>query len=145
MKLFWGALYTKLAADATLVSYTGHASDNIRISYWKKDFPVNYPYIAFYDDDDAPWSAEMTTYPQQTRVIFAVFDDERETCDNILTRIQTLLQQKSASEQSQYWDISNDDICNNWTYYRRRGPIEYDDERQVFHGILIADFKWYGK
>ena len=142
MKLLWKALSAKLIADTTLVALLGHTSSDIRIAYWEKEAPPAYPFLAFHDDVDSPWHENMTTIPQLTRVTFAAFAAVRVDCDNILTRLFDLLTQKTATEPNQYWDISNLEILNQWTHYRRRGPIEYDDKRQVFHGILLSEFRW---
>lgn len=145
MKLLWGAIQTALAADSTLVSLTGHSASTIRMSFWGKEMPPNYPYVAYYDDEDMPWGENMTTVPQKTRVVFAVFAETAEVCDNILTRLDALLQQSGEDEPDQYWDVSDANICNNWTYRRRRGSVEYDDQRQLYHGFVVAEFKWYEK
>lgn len=142
MKFLWKAIGDALRLDATMAELTEDQDDDMRIVVWEPDLEIKYPSLVFWDSPHEPWIGQHSEF-KKTRVNFGGFAETKITCDNILTRMEELLDQKDSDPQEKYWNVSDDDITNNWTRMIGRATIEYDDARHVYHGTVVCEMKWF--
>lgn len=144
MKYLWQAIDKALHNDARIVQLTEDSSTDIRICVWEPEGEIKYPSLMFWEDKQEPWIKRHSHF-KITQVSFGGFAQDKVLCDNILTRMEELLDQKATNQERKYWNVTSSYIWNNWTRLIGRSSIEYDDVRQAFHGIVMAEFQWFVK
>lgn len=141
MKLLWKAIATSLRADATLVSLTAYASDNISIGRGFHPTAKVVPGLYFMEDpDDGYLTATNSNKIKQWDVTFTAVAETDIVCGDIARAFELLFEDSDLKDE--YWDFSNDDIDVIFSKIVNMGTCSYSDELERWSCTITVQIKW---
>jgi hypothetical protein len=143
MKLLSKAIAEWLRSDATLVSYTGHSSSDLRLMRDKAEVAVKIPSIVFLlDTNPIPTSARPL---ELTTIVFSCIGNTEIAVDNMQQRLKTMLAPNTTKGRLRGADPSNDDVRIISLEFEQVGVVSYNESIEAFSGDITARCFWHEK
>ena len=139
------ALITKLRDDTgagSLVALTGHNGTTIRIARDQPPMKERLPFLGVAVFVSMPLIGPDATHVKQSRLHFRVYDRIEIGAHDIMDRVDTLLDDKTSDANTGYYDFSTTDISIRQNRWVSRKESIFDEEKEVWEGLVEADVIW---
>jgi hypothetical protein len=142
---FYGALQTRLASDATLVSMTAHSESAPGIFREMPEFKERVPCLTFYcdsttqfiEDSNVPVASSLVHFDCWTNVPTSSITMADRLCELLINGGDTGCWQGTVSI-----DITNANVKNFEVRFRSRDNLDFNSEYDVWGTNVIAEFRW---
>lgn len=140
------AIKTKLTADSTLVSLTGHSSSDPRIFLGYPTInSAAYPCLCYSEINIKSAVDDGPTGVNKALVNFVAFSKTKVTVTDIISRLKTLLDSDNVTQENSFLDFTDNYICNKFTIFNSISECDFISEYDVFTQSLMAKIIWVDK
>jgi len=142
-KLF-GAIADKLRQDTGvggLVELTGHTASDIRIARGNILTERKNPFLSIGIEASSPVISEGGAQTQRAVIKFSAYAAKDIDCLRLADRMEELLLFYGRNNR-EYYDFSNDEICNQSTKFQKRMRRVYDEDCDTWMCSVLASITW---